>query len=116
MLNKQQYGETWRTIRKIAHRIFNEAAARSYAPYQDLESKAMLLDFLDRPDEFYDHLRRYSSSLTAQMTYGFRVKNVNDPYIAKLFWVCEPSLFPLVEYLRVDKLRGYNRYSRVSLH
>lgn len=57
----------------------------------------MLLDFLEKPDEFYDHLRRYSSSLTAQMTYGFRVKNVNDPYIAKLFWVGEPSVFALGE-------------------
>lgn len=98
-LIEQPYGDTWRTIRKIAHRIFNEAAARSYAPYQDLESKAMLLDFLDEPNEFYNHLRRYSSSLTAQMTYGFRVKNVNNPYIAKLFWVREVLLICVLSML-----------------
>lgn len=73
----------------------------------------MLLDFLEKPDEFYNHLRRYSSSLTAQMTYGFRVKDVNDPYIAKLFWVGEPLLFALGELPMLTNKLNNPRYFHV---
>lgn len=71
--------------RKLAHRVVKIETARTYVPYQDLENKAMLLDMLDDPDNFIDHLRRYTASLTTQMTFGFRTTSIQDPKFKEAF-------------------------------
>ncbi|KAJ8111930.1 hypothetical protein ONZ43_g5505 [Nemania bipapillata] len=54
----------WKGARKFVHAMLSITAARAYVPYQDLENKAMLLDFLEKPNDFIEHLRRYTASLT----------------------------------------------------
>ena len=54
-----KYDERWRMIRKMCHSLLNVQAARTYVPYQLLESKQMLNDLLDTPDDFVNHMRRY---------------------------------------------------------
>ena len=66
-------------IRKMVHNILNINAARSYVPYQELENKQMLVGLLDTPNQFIDHIRRYTNSLTTQMVFGFRTIDINDP-------------------------------------
>ncbi|KAI1813103.1 cytochrome P450 [Poronia punctata] len=75
-----EYGDIWKEIRKIAHQIMNVKVSSTYVPYQDLESVAMLMGFLNDPAEFTQHIRRYTSSIFTQMTYGFRINSVNDEY------------------------------------
>ena len=74
-------------IRKMVHNILNIKAAKSYVPYQDLENKQMLCGFLDCPELFIDHIRRYTNSLTTQMVFGFRTISINDPKLKQLFEV-----------------------------
>ncbi|KAF1845289.1 cytochrome P450 [Cucurbitaria berberidis CBS 394.84] len=80
-----EYGGTWRMIRKIVHNNLNIKAARTYVPYQDLENKAMLVGFLETPDLFIEHIRRYTNSLTTQMIFGFRTTSIHDPKLKQLF-------------------------------
>ncbi|KAH8600034.1 cytochrome P450 [Bisporella sp. PMI_857] len=80
-----EYGDTWRMIRKMMHNILNIKAAKSYVPYQELENKQMLSGFLDDPDQFVGHIRRYTNSLTTQMVFGFRTLSINDPKLLQLF-------------------------------
>ncbi|KAF2971657.1 hypothetical protein GQX73_g1917 [Xylaria multiplex] len=61
-------------------------ASRSYVPYQDLESKAMLLGFLEQPSQFFNHIRRYTNSISTQMTYGFRTVDIHDPKLEQLVY------------------------------
>ncbi|KAJ8130366.1 hypothetical protein O1611_g3264 [Lasiodiplodia mahajangana] len=75
----------WSIARKLGHRILNTTVARSYVPYQDLESKAMLFGFLQSPDDFIHHLRRYTASLTTQMTFGFRTTSIQDQRFKEAF-------------------------------
>lgn len=77
---------------QLARRILNVSVARTYVPYQDLENKAMLLGFLQSPGDFINHLRRYTASLTTQMTFGFRTVNMHDPRFKEAFDVCKPSV------------------------
>lgn len=77
----------WNMIRKLGHRILNVSVARSYVPYQDLENKAMLLGLLETPDDFFEHLRRYTASLTTQMAFGFRAVTTQDPRFQEAFKV-----------------------------
>ncbi|KAF2195125.1 cytochrome P450 [Zopfia rhizophila CBS 207.26] len=81
----QEYGETWRMIRRTVHNQLNIRAAKSYIPYQDLENRQMLLGFLERPERWQDHLRRYTNSLTTQMVFGFRTTDLDDPKLHQLF-------------------------------
>ncbi|KAK7978325.1 hypothetical protein PG996_004368, partial [Apiospora saccharicola] len=80
-----KYGETWRAIRGLMHNGLNIKAARAYVPYQDLENKAMLLGFLEDPDSFENHIKRYTNSLTTQMVFGFRTTSIHDPKLQALY-------------------------------
>ncbi|SLM39186.1 cytochrome p450 [Lasallia pustulata] len=84
-----KYGPTWRMIRKMVHNILHVNAAKSYVPYQILENQRMLVNLLDTPDRFFDHIRRYANSLTTQMIYGFRTTDVDDPKLLRIFEVCD---------------------------
>lgn len=81
----QSYGEKWRSIHKKMHGILNLGSAKTYTPYQDLENKQMLFNFLESPEHFEDHIRRYTHSLTTQMIYGFRTSKNDDPRLKKLY-------------------------------
>ncbi|KAI1660860.1 putative cytochrome P450 [Daldinia decipiens] len=88
----------WKMARKFVHRILGITAARTYVPYQDLENKAMLLGFLETPDDFISHIRRYTTSLTTQMTFGFRTTTIKDPRFKEIFDTA--ALLDLIPILR----------------
>lgn len=72
-------------IRKIMHTILHIKASQGYVPYQDLENKHMLCGFLDQPDDFVNHIRRFTNSLTTQMVYGFRTVSNDDEKLQRLY-------------------------------
>ncbi|KAI1360873.1 cytochrome P450 family protein [Xylaria arbuscula] len=74
-----KYSSTWRQIRRVNHQIMNVVAARAFIPYQTLESRQMLVDMLESPDNYERHIQRYSNSIACQMTYGFRTTSWTDP-------------------------------------
>lgn len=76
-------------IHKIVHRALNINAAKSYMPYQDPESKAMLVRFLEHPDDFVDLFRLYANSLTRQFIFGYRTTSTEDPRFKQFFHVSE---------------------------
>ncbi|KAJ2905584.1 cytochrome P450 oxidoreductase [Zalerion maritima] len=80
-----RYGDNWRMIHKMVHNILNITAAVTYLPYQDLENKIMLKGFLDTPADFLNHIRRFSYSLSTQMIFGYRCRDINDPKLHQLF-------------------------------
>lgn len=79
------YGETWRIIRGIIHNGINNQVSRAYVPYQDLESKSMLLGLLEQPSGFVEHIQRYTNSVLTQMVFGFRTLDTHDPTLEQLF-------------------------------
>ncbi|KAK7946581.1 cytochrome P450 [Apiospora aurea] len=80
-----EYGKTWRMVRKLAHSVLNVQVARTYVPYQDLEVKAMLMGLLESPSDFVNHVRRYTMSLTTQLTFGHRTPTSVDPTLLEVF-------------------------------
>jgi len=67
----RSHAEMIEQVRKTIHNLLNVNAARSYLPYQMLENKQMLHDMLKQPDDFLEHVRRYSNSLTTSLVYGY---------------------------------------------
>ena len=72
-------------IRRTVHNHLNIRSAKTYIPYQDLESRHMLLGFLQQPDRWDAHLHRFTNSLTTQMVFGFRTTDIDDPKMHQLF-------------------------------
>ncbi|KAH8161465.1 hypothetical protein CIB48_g6781 [Xylaria polymorpha] len=124
---QMEYGDTWRMVRGIVHNTLNIKAARAYVPYQDLENKAMLLGFLEQPSRFFNHIRRYTNSISTQMIFGFRTLDIDDPKLDQLIHGFEKwselagsqtaallDVFPIFRYLP-DALLPMKRYAK-ELH
>ena len=54
----------------MTHALLNVNAAKAYVPYQDLESKQMLIEMLEQPHRFLENIRRYANSLTTSIVFG----------------------------------------------
>lgn len=80
-VNFLPYGEKWRMIRNILHSALNLETSTSYKPVQDFESKQAVWEISNAKDDiaFNDINRRYSTSTIMRITYGHRVKDLNDP-------------------------------------
>lgn len=74
-------------VRKLAHGVLSVKVSRSYVPYQDLEVRAMLMGLLESPNDFLNHIRRYTTSLTTQMAFGYRTPESNDENLLEMFEV-----------------------------
>ncbi|KAF2199761.1 cytochrome P450 [Delitschia confertaspora ATCC 74209] len=83
------YGPRWRSIRKHSHALLNLNASVKYQPVQDFESKQLLNNFLEKPEEFYRMNRRYSASVIMAVTYGYRIPSWEDPLIQKIYQVID---------------------------
>ena len=77
------YTPTWRKLRAIVHKLLTPKVSDLYRPSQEFESKQLLFDLLtenENQEDFYMHIRRYSTSVVLTSTYGRRVPK----------WVCVP--------------------------
>ncbi|OQD76085.1 hypothetical protein PENDEC_c005G00753 [Penicillium decumbens] len=79
------YGPRWRGFRKMVHGLLNVTTSKKYVPYQMLENRQMLYQFLNQPDNFLQHIRRYSNALTTTMVFGWRTPTYEDPKMMQLF-------------------------------
>lgn len=79
------YSPKWRGFRKMVHSLLNVTTAKSYVPYQMLENKQMLYQFLEQPQDFLKHIRRYSNALTTTMVFGWRTSTYEDANMKQLF-------------------------------
>lgn len=69
----------------MVHNLLNASIAKNYVPYQVLENKQMLFDFLTDPEHFLQHIRRYSNALTTTMMFGWRTPTYQDAKLQQLF-------------------------------
>ncbi|KPI40314.1 Fumitremorgin C synthase [Cyphellophora attinorum] len=79
------YTPRWRAFRKMVHSLLNITTSKSYVQYQVLENKQMLYQFLEQPQDFLKHIRRYSNALTTTMVFGWRTPVYEDENMMQLF-------------------------------
>lgn len=84
-----EYGPKWRSIRKISHGALNLSTAVTYEPVQDFESKQLMRDILDSPEDFYQHNRRYTASVIMLVVYGKRLPTWGHPLMKKIFEILD---------------------------
>jgi cytochrome P450 len=83
------YSPRWRSIRKHSHNLLNLHASVKYQPVQDFESKVLLHELMQSPEDFISINRRYSASVIMLVTYGYRIPSWDDPLIKRIYGVLD---------------------------
>lgn len=82
------YNQRWRIVRKIMHQILSARALDVFMPFQDLESKNLIWDYLETPDRWWAANSRYANSVIMSVVFGRR-SLLDDPDVVELFETVE---------------------------
>ncbi|OQV03387.1 hypothetical protein CLAIMM_08436 [Cladophialophora immunda] len=82
------YGDLWRRERKIMHQILANTKRRIFEPFQDIESRALLYEYLHEPDLWPRSHHRYANSVIMSVVFGRRT-SLKDPYLLELLHTSE---------------------------
>ncbi|KXH60522.1 hypothetical protein CSAL01_12652 [Colletotrichum salicis] len=82
------YNDQWRTLRKMMHNVLMARQQDIFMPFQDLESKHLLWDYLEQPDRWWSANGRYVNSVIMSVVFGRRTV-LDDPEVAELFETIE---------------------------
>ncbi|SCV48561.1 related to O-methylsterigmatocystin oxidoreductase [Fusarium fujikuroi] len=106
------YGDSWRKLRKTLQGLLNIKAVDRLLPIQNAEATQMMHQLLQSPDDWYDHVRRYSTSVILASVYGLRGPTFEHPRVKSLYHVQDQltqiaelgatppvDVFPILQYL-----------------
>ncbi|KAJ0314236.1 hypothetical protein Brms1b_007110 [Colletotrichum noveboracense] len=82
------YNDQWRTLRKIMHNVLMARQEDVFKPFQDLESKHLLWDYLEKPERWWSANARYANSVIMSVVFGRRTV-LDDPEVEELFETIE---------------------------
>ncbi|KAK6199103.1 hypothetical protein LQW54_010085 [Pestalotiopsis sp. IQ-011] len=82
------YNDRWRMVRKIMHNVLMARQQDAFMPFQDLESKHLLFEYLEKPDRWWSANGRFANSVIMSVVFGRRTK-LDDPDIIELFETAE---------------------------
>jgi len=82
------YGDLWRSERKIMHQILTGTQAKVFEPYQDVESRTLLYEYLTRPQQWSTANGRYANSVIMSVVFGIRTL-LDDTSLTELFGVSD---------------------------
>ncbi|EOD43786.1 putative cytochrome p450 protein [Neofusicoccum parvum UCRNP2] len=85
------YSERWRAVRKVMHNILSTRQRDTFKPYQDLESRHLLWDYLHHPARWFSANARYSNSVIMSVVFGKRM-DLDNPHTAELMDTIEMFL------------------------
>ncbi|KIY01267.1 uncharacterized protein Z520_02819 [Fonsecaea multimorphosa CBS 102226] len=74
--------DRWRNQRKVMHSQLNgKQAETNFVPYQELESRHLVWDYLNKPEKFYLANQRFSNSVIVSVVFGRRAR-LDDKQLA----------------------------------
>jgi len=106
------YGSEWRAQCKIFHNDLNINDVAKLRPLQKAEATLTLQQLAESLEQYYDHVRRYSSAVILSSVFGVHGATFGDPNIQRLYHaqhefekILEPGatppvdIFPILKYL-----------------
>ncbi|KAJ6580641.1 cytochrome P450 [Mycena capillaripes] len=75
------YGDRWRSHRKILHDAFHIGAAKQFHTQELAAAHTLLRRILQDPRDVMEHFRHMMGALMMDVTYGIDVRSSDDPYI-----------------------------------
>ncbi|OIW26904.1 cytochrome P450 [Coniochaeta ligniaria NRRL 30616] len=80
-----QYGAEWRKQRKILQSILNVNVVDKLLPLQEAEAAQTMLQLVQDPGGYYDHIRRYTTAVILASVYGRRGARFDSPNVQALY-------------------------------
>lgn len=77
------YNDRWRAMRKVMHNILSTRQRDTYKPYQDLESRHLLHDYLHSSERWFSANARFSNSVIMSAVFGKRM-DLDNPQTEEL--------------------------------
>lgn len=81
------YNDRWRRGRKLMHQLTMPAAADSYLPVQDYESKKLLVSLLETPASYDKWLGLYASGVVFRIGFSKWIETGDEPAIKRIIQV-----------------------------
>jgi hypothetical protein len=78
-------GEEFRYLRKLYHGLLGPRQLPLFRRYQDYESSATLVGFLDDPAAFLHNTERFALSIVFSAVYGVRIPRSDHPVLIEFF-------------------------------
>ncbi|KAG1855191.1 cytochrome P450 [Suillus subalutaceus] len=76
------YGDRFRRYRRNFHRVIgSRAAVDVYNEIEEVETHRFLKRVLAKPDQLQEHVRHTAGAVILRITYGYEVKENDDPFI-----------------------------------
>jgi cytochrome P450 len=69
-----EYGPRWRKLRKTLGMFSSMTEVRKFFPILDLESTALMFEYLSDPDNYHHHNARFANSVIMTVCFGRRTK------------------------------------------
>ncbi|KAF8156552.1 cytochrome P450, partial [Crassisporium funariophilum] len=75
------YGKRFHKHRKMLNEYLSHEKCENYLHIQSLEARRLLQNLLDTPENFNDHLNRFSTAVILRINYGHEIVSNEDPYL-----------------------------------
>ncbi|KAK5175120.1 uncharacterized protein LTR77_000257 [Saxophila tyrrhenica] len=79
------YGPTWRFMRKAMMRLLNTKVVDTLLPIQTAESLVTMQALVRDPEEWYNHIQRYSTAVILASVFGLRGTSFDSPRVKDLY-------------------------------
>lgn len=80
----------WRRGRRLYHRYFNETLCEnSHHHLQNAEATQLLRDICQTPDDFMNHIKRFTNSVIMSLVTGIRTPAPSAPHMKSLYAVLD---------------------------
>ncbi|KAL7757138.1 hypothetical protein ACKLNR_011665 [Fusarium oxysporum f. sp. zingiberi] len=125
-LVSMDYGPKWRRLRTALHHCLSPKVADELRPGQEFESGQLLHDILmanQNEENFYDHVRRYATSVVMTAAYGQRIPSYDSNDFHEVYKIMDelnlaaqplgfvandiPILYQLPEWMHWWKKRAF---------
>lgn len=99
-----EYGPEWRTLRKAVQGLLNVNVVDALHPIQEAEATQTMCQLLDDPENYYDHIRRYTTAVILASVFGQRGESFESHKVQALYHaqnrftkILEPGSTPPVD-------------------
>ncbi|KAF8912053.1 cytochrome P450 [Gymnopilus junonius] len=76
-----RYGPEWRDRRRLFQRYFHPSNEKIHKPKEVYHTRLLLLQILESPNNYMDHVRHCVGGLLYSISYGSQTKALNDPFL-----------------------------------
>ncbi|KAF8623649.1 hypothetical protein AX17_007348 [Amanita inopinata Kibby_2008] len=93
----RQTTDAWKAMRRASAQLLSNENMRKMHTYQRAEATQLMWELANQPDEWFEHIRRFTTSLIMAVVYGIRGPTLKNPNV-KDFMEVHPQFLHCLEF------------------